>query len=247
VVEQSEVTAASPDQRARPPAVERYWAQVGGGAGIGFVIMGLLATFAYPQPPRIDSAPATILRWARGHRAGIYVGMLMGIFASFLFLWFVAALRRRLATTGNEFLGSVVYGTGIAYAVFVALGSLPAATLVFMDGQPGRLTAGNVARLLLDLYQVFYAPATGLIGVLFVAVGLAALTTSAFPRWLGWVAIVMGALCFLETVPILVNSSYHPGGWQVLGWAGAVGSLLVIVPVCVIMLRSSGERRYAGR
>ena len=147
----------------------------------------------------------------------------------------------------------MVYGSGIAYAVFVALGSLPAATLVFMDGQPGRLTNGNVVRLLLDLYQILYAPATGLIGMLFLAVGLAALTTGAFPRWLGWVAIIMGAICLIEVIPILINSSYHPGGWQVLGWAGAVGSLLVIIPVCVVMLRagdsthSAGERRYAER
>jgi hypothetical protein len=214
---------------------------VGGWAGIGFVVLGLLATFAYPQPPRIDSRPAVILRWAHGHRTGIDVGMLLGVFASLLFVWFVAALRRRLDFRDNDFLGSVAYGAGIGYAVFVALGSLPAATLVFMDGQPGGIANGSVVRLLLDLYQVLYAPATGLIGVVFVAVGLAALGTMVFPKWLGWVAIVMGILCVIETVPIMINSSYHPGGWQVLGWATAVGSLLVIIPVCVVILRSADD------
>lgn len=237
--------SGSRDGGTTSPVGERSWALVGGWAGIGFVLLGLLATFAYPQPPRIDSPPRVILSWAHGHRTGIYLGMLMGVFASLLFLWFVACLRRRLDSTGNEFLGSVVYGSGIAYAVFVALGSLPAATLVFMDGQPGGLTTGSVVRLLLDLYQVLYAPATALIGVLFVALGLASLTTSVFPRWLGWLAIVMGGLCVIETVPILINSSYHPGGWQVVGWIAAVGSLLVIIPVCVVILRSAGEARPA--
>ena len=96
MVEQGELATATRDHGTRPPVVERHWAMLGGWAGIGFVLLGLLATFAYPQPPRIDSAPAVILRWAGGHRTGIYVGMLMGVFASLLFLWFVAALRRRI-------------------------------------------------------------------------------------------------------------------------------------------------------
>lgn len=215
----------------------RAEARIGAWTGIGFVLLGLLATFAYPQPPRIDSPAATILRWVHGHRAGIDLGMTMGVFASFLFVWFAAYLRRRLDGAGRPFLGDVVYGSGIAYAVLIALGSLPAATLVFMDGQPGGVGDASVTRLLLDLYQVLYAPATGLIGVLFLAVGLAALGTGTFSRWLAWLAVVMGILCAIETVPIIVNSTYHPGGWQVLGWLTAVGSLLVIVPMGVEILR----------
>lgn len=216
------------------------WALVGGWTGIGFVVLGLMATFLYPQPPRIDSAPTVILRWAQQNRTGIAAGMLMGVFASFLFVWFAAYMQRRLAGAGNDFLGSVAFGSGIAYAAFVALGSLPAATLVFMDGQPGGINDGDVVRLLLDLYQILYAPATGLIGVFFLAVGLAAVSVGVFSRWVGWITIAMGLLCLVETVPIVVNSSYHPGGWAVIGWGTAVGSLLVPLILCVeILLRSS--------
>ena len=212
-------------------------ALVGGWTGIGFVVLGLLATFLYPQPPRIDSAPATILRWAHQHRTGIATGMILGVFASLLFIWFAVYVRQRLASGGNDFLGAVAYGSGIAYAVFVALGSLPAATLVFMDGQPGRITDGNVTRLLLDLYQILYAPATGLIAVFLLAVGVAAIATNVFSSWLGWLTVVMGVLCGVETVPTMINSSYHPGGWAVLGWGTAVGSLVVLLIICVEILR----------
>jgi Domain of unknown function (DUF4386) len=215
----------------------RAEARVGAWAGIGFVVLGLMATFLYPQPPRLDSAPAAILRWAHEHRAGIAAGMILGVFAALLFIWFAVYLQRRLAGAGHDFLGSVVYGSGIAYAVFVALGSLPAATLVFMQGQRGGLTDGDVIRLLRDLYQILYAPATGLIGVLFLAVGAAAVDAGVFSRWLGWLTIVMGMLCLVETVPIMINSSYHPGGWAVMGWGTAVGSLLIPVILCVEILR----------
>ena len=212
-------------------------ALIGASTGTGFVVLGLLATFLYPQPPRIDSAPSVILRWAHQHRVGIAAGMILGVFASFLFVWFVAYLQRRLVAEREAFLGSVAYGSGIAYAAFVALGSLPAATLVFMDGQPGGITDGNVVRLLLDLYQILYAPATGLIGVFFVAVGIASLANQLFSRWLTWLTVVMGGLCLIETVPIMINSSYHPGGWAVIGWATAVGSLLVVLAMSVEILR----------
>lgn len=212
-------------------------ALVGAWTGVGFVVLGLLATFLYPQPPRIDSAPTAILGWAHQNRTGIAAGMILGVFASLLFIWFAVYIRQRLASTGNDFLGAVAYGSGIAYAVFVALGSLPAATLVFMDGQPGRITDGNVTRLLLDLYQILYAPATGLIAVFFLAVGAVAVATKVFSSWLGWLTIVMGVLCGVETVPTMINSTYHPGGWAVLGWGTAVGSLVVLLIICVEILR----------
>lgn len=212
-------------------------ALIGAWAGLGFAVLGLLATFLYPQPPRIDSAPVTILRWAHEHRAGIAAGMIMGVFASLLFIWFAVYIHRRMTDAGGAFLAGVAYGSGIAYAAFVALGSLPAATLVFMEGQRGGLTDGDTVRLLLDLYQILYAPATALIAVFFVAVGLSALNNGVFSRGLGWLTIVMGVLCAVETVPIMINSSYHPGGWAAVGWVSAVGSLIVPVIMCIEILR----------
>lgn len=218
-------------------------ALIGALAGIGFVLFGLMGTFLYPQPPRIDSASGVILRWVHSHRSGIAAGMIVSVFAALLFVWFAVYMQRRLVAAGEDFLGSVAYGSGIAYAAFVALGALPAATLVFMDGQRGGLSDGDVVRLLLNLYQILYAPATGLIAVFFVAVGLAALWSGVFSKWLAWATLVMAAICLVEVVPIMINSSYHPGPWAVLGWAGAVGSLLVPLAMCIEILRGSTRRQ----
>lgn len=217
-------------------------ALVGAVAGIGFVLFGLMGTFLYKQPPRIDSAPDVILRWAHQNQSGIAAGMIVSVFAALLFVWFAAYMQRRLVAAGEDFLGSVAYGSGISYAAFVALGALPAATLVFMDRQRGGITDGDLVRLLLDLYQILYAPATGLIGVFFIAVGLAALWRGVFSKWLAWATLVMAGICVLEVVPIMVNSSYHPGPWAVVGWAGAVGSLLVPLVMCIEILRGSARQ-----
>src|ERR1700730_6483866 len=151
------------------------WAMVGGWTGIGFVVTALLASFLYKQPPSLDLPPRVILEWAHQWRTGLSVAMIMGVFASLLFFLFAAYMHRRLADAGEDFLGSVAYGSGILYAAFVGLTSLPPATLVFMDRQPGGITDGNVVRLLIDLSQIIYAPGTGLIGVFLLAVGMATL------------------------------------------------------------------------
>ena len=235
MLEEAEVTAAQ-----IPVATtgsERTWARLGAWSGIAFMVLGLLATFLYTQPPRIDSAPATMLRWAHTHRAGIDAGMILAVFGSAVIIPFVVALRRRLAATGNDFLGSVAYGTGLGYALMVGLGALPLATLIFMDGQPGGITDGNMVRFLVDSYQIIYAPATVMVGALLVSAGWAALRSDVFATWVGWVAIVIGIVCAVETVPIMINSSYHPGPWAVIGWTDAVGSLLVILVLCIEILR----------
>lgn len=218
---------------------ERTWELVGALSGIGFMLLGLGATFLYTQPPRIDSPPATMLRWAHTHRAGIAAGMILAVFASALFMPFAVELKRRLDRTGDDFLGSVALAAGIGYALAVALGALPLATLVFMDGQPGGITDGNMVRFLVDSYQIIYAPATVLIGLLLVVAGWAALRTpkKVFAAWIAWFSIAMGVVSAVETVPVMINSSFHPGPWRVVGWTAAVGSLLAVLLLCVDILR----------
>ena len=209
----------------------------GGLSGIGFMLLGLGATFLYTQPPRIDSTPAIMLRWAHTHRAGIDAGMILQVFAAAAFIPFAVELKRRLVKTGDDFLASVAYAGGIGYAVAIGLGALPLATLIFMDGQPGGITDGNMVRFLVDSYQLIYAPATVLIGLLLVTTGWAALRTKVFPTWIGWYSIALGVLSAVETVPIMINSSFHPGPWRVVGWTATVGSLLAVLLMCIDILR----------
>jgi hypothetical protein len=211
-------------------------AKVGGWAGIGFVVSAWSASFLYVQPPRIDSSPRVILEWAHKYRATISIGMVMGIFASLLFVLFVTSIHRRLADAGEDFLGSVVYGSGILYVAFSSLATIPWAMLVMMDRQPGGVTDGNVPRLLLDLGQIIYAPGTGLIGLFFLTVGAAAVRAGVFSRWVGWTAIVMGLLDVAYIIPSVVNTGWHIG-WGVLLYASGPGLTIVVLILCIQILR----------
>jgi hypothetical protein len=209
---------------------------VGAWAGIGFVLSAWCASFLYEQPPRIDSRPGVILDWAHQYRVTISIGMVMGLVGSLLFLLFATGLQRRLADAGEDFLGSVVYGSGVLYVAFSGLATIPWAMLVMMDRQPGGVTNDNVPRLLMDLGQIIYAPGTGLIGLFFLAVGVAALRAGVFSRWVGWLAILMGVLDVVYIVPSVVNTGWHIG-WGVLLYVSGPGLTVVVLILCIQVLR----------
>src|ERR1700676_4794745 len=137
---------------------ERTWERIGAFAGVAFVVLMLLATFLYPQQPRIDSSPAKTLAWIHGHRTGIQTGMILGVFAAGLFVWFAAHLRHVLtrAEGGAERLAPLVFGSGVAVAVMGLVATFPTALLAFMDAQPGGIQDANIVRMLGDLNQVIF-------------------------------------------------------------------------------------------
>jgi hypothetical protein len=163
--------------------------------------------------------------------------MVLGVFASLLLVWFVAHLRNLLDRAGAEALSSVVYGSGMALVAVFALGTVPVATLVFMDGQPGGIGDGALARLLIDLNQTLFAPAAGLAALVLFAAGIAMVSTKVLSPAVGWVAIVVAALDAIEVITSLTFSSYHAGPWTVIGWAAYLGLLVVILLISIAMVR----------
>ncbi len=61
-------------------------------AGVAFVVLDLVAGFIYPQVPASDSRAVVTLGWVHDHRIAIQAGMIIALFASAIFLWFVGHL-----------------------------------------------------------------------------------------------------------------------------------------------------------
>jgi len=57
---------------------------------------------------------------------------------------------------------------------------------------------------------------------------------------LGWAAIVVGALDAVEVAPALTFSTYHAGGWTVVGWTSFLGLFAVVLVLSALMLRRTG-------
>ena len=220
---------------------ERNWERIGAFAGIAAVVLSILATFLYPQEPRIDSSAATTLAWVHAHRTGIQAGMILGIFAAGIFLWFVGHLRHELnrAEQGSEMLSPMVFGSGVAVAVFAALGALPVALLAFMDAQPGGLQDTTVVRMLADLGQVLYGIGVVMTAVFACAIGVAVLRKELAGAWLGWLCLVVAALNAIAVVTSLSFSTYHGAAWGVPGWGAYLGFLVLVLGLAITMLRGA--------
>jgi hypothetical protein len=213
---------------------ERTWDRLGALTGLGFIVLTLLATFLYPQQPRVDSAPAVTLAWVHNHRSGIQTGMVLGLFGAALLLWFVGHLRHVMK---SERLTPIVFGSGIGIAVLSAIAALPIGLLAFMDAQ-GSVTTGDVVRMLGDLNIVLFAVIAAITMVFLIAIGSAILQGELAGRWLGWVSLVAAALNAITVVTAMTFSTYHGAAWAIPGWGAFIGALFVVVVVSVSLLRT---------
>ena len=220
---------------------ERRWDRIGAFAGIAYVVLSILATFMYPQEPRIDSSAATTLAWVHNHRTGIQAGMILGVFAAGVFVWFIGHLRHVLHRTegGAETLSPIVFGSGIAVAVFAALGAVPVALLAFLDAQPGGLQDGSIVRMLADLGVVLYGVGVVMTAVFACSVAVAILRREMGGAWLGWLSLLVAALNAIAVVTSLTFSTYHGAAWGVPGWGAYLGFLVVVLAVAITMLRGA--------
>jgi hypothetical protein len=230
---------------------ERTLERVGALTGVVFVILSLLAGFLYPQQPRVDSAPAVTLAWVHAHRVALQSGMILGMFAAALLIWFVGHLRHVLdrAEGGAESLSPIVFGSGIAVAVMAAIATLPTALLAFMDAQPGGIQDGTLVRMLGDLNIVLFALSAAMTAVFLAAAGMAMVRKEMVAPWVGWLAIIV-ALFNAICVPFGATfSTYHGKAWDAVAWVAYLGFLLVILVSSLAMLTGRGARtgQVAGR
>ena len=224
---------------------DRRLETVGAATGAAFAVLELLAGFIYPQQPRVDGPPAMTVAWAHTHRVALQTGMIFGLVAAALLVWFAGYLysRMRRVEPGGTTVGPMVLGGGVAAAVAAAVAAMPIALLAFMVGQPAGIPDPTVVRLLADVNTVLYGASAVLTGVFLVAVGLAVLRAElAAPRWLGWVSLVVAACNAVTVWVVLTFTTYHGRSWNVVAFGAYIGLVFVMLALSVSMLRRRGDR-----
>jgi hypothetical protein len=209
-------------------------------AGITFVVLDMLAGFLYPQQPPSDSRPAVLLSWVHGHRVAIQAGMVLALFASAIFLWFVGHLKNCLsdAVDGTRSLAPMVFGAGIAFALSNAIGTVPNALLAFLDSQHQGLSDATVIRMLADLNTVLFSLDAVMTVIFMLALGLALLRGDLnAPKSLGWLCLVVAVANIVTTWLAVTFSTYHGKGWNALGFGSYIGLLVIVLILSIALLR----------
>jgi hypothetical protein len=159
------------------------------------------------------------------------VGTALVGFAAVPLLFFAGALRNLLREAGGprETLSLVGFGGAVLLAGGLAVGATINFALVdFADDiDPVAVQAINAIN-----YDYFFPFIAGMAAFL-LATGISAVRSRALPRWLSWVAIVLGVICFAGPV----------------GFAGVLGGLLWILVTSIVLMiraRSAGTAAATG-
>ena len=160
-------------------------------AGVVFTAVFAAGFLISGETPDTDATGEEVLKHYEDD-AKILVGFLMLMLASLLFMIFAGVLRRHLATSGPDWLASVVFGGAVVYVVGLSVFAMSQFALV--EAADNKQAA--VAETLNVIDNANFAPAGfGLIIILF-ASAWHVLASRSLPVWLGWTALALGVLGF---------------------------------------------------
>jgi hypothetical protein len=165
--------------------------------------------------PNSDASGAKVISFFHSHRSEEMTSNFLGGAAAAFLLFFASALRVHLRR-GADGLAALGFGGGILAAgggaIFSSLG------LALAD-VPTKLDASSAQALNVLSNDFFFPFAVGL-SAFMIGNGLAIVRSRALPRWLGWVAFVIGLV------------SFSPAGFvaffAVMVWTVIVGVLLYV-------------------
>ena len=175
----------------------RAWSNLG---GIVFAVLAVVgAVFLYDGPQA--SSPAKMTAWysSSGNRDHINIGWVLVGVALLSLIWFVAAVRERIAAaeradgSGGSFLSTLVTVGG---TVFVAAGvcqiGIASGIKTMSDDTYHHQVYGGLIHAAGDAsYMILAGSGVAMASMIF-AVAAAAFSYGLLPRWAGWFGVVAG-------------------------------------------------------
>ena len=207
----AQATAQGAGSREMVTQVER-WAPV---SGIVFVLFMFVGTFFVADVPNPDSSAQEISGYLTdsGNHTRNIIGAYIWVVGGLLFLWFLTGLRSvlRVAEGGMGTLSNLAFGAGIVYTAVWMVSAVTFAAVAYAV-EFGDATVRNLdlVRVLPQLAWMLVLLPAGFAGLFLVlTASVLIFRTGVFPRWLGWLGIVVViALLFdvlyVNIVPYLV-------------------------------------------
>ena len=223
---------------------DRRLAMCGAATGMAFAVLELLAGFIYPQQPRVDGPPMATLAWAAAHKTALQTGMIFGLLAAGLLVWFAGYLysQTRPVQRGGATVAPMMLGGGVAAAVVVSIAAVPLALLAFMVGQTPGIPDPTVVRLLGDLNTVLFAASATMTGVFLFAIGVAILRNELnAPRWLGRLSLLAAAFNGVTVWEVITFTTYHGKWWNIVAFGAYIGFVIVVASLSITMLRGGSD------
>ena len=201
------------------------WARWWPISGILFVVLWLVLFFALDEDPGDSDAEIGAFLADSSDRAYEIASLFVVLASTLFFVWFLTALRERLAQAEGRAgpLTATAFGAGLAAAVLwligVVLFTAVAATAEFDDEF---VADPNLWRAMESAGYMTWFGGTTIASLLVFATSILILRTGFVPRWLGWLGILVGATMLVAFffIPFLVF----------LGWLLLISLMLIWHP-----------------
>ncbi|HEX6249068.1 MAG TPA: hypothetical protein VFZ64_14445 [Nocardioidaceae bacterium] len=189
---------------------QRHELRWGGFAGLGFLVLAVLAALLPGVPPRVTATQDSIASYVADGRSQMLLAALLYATAAGLLIWFGAAFaeaireREERSDVHLALLAGVVLIGAALFMYGAALG-----VLAYGAGLRDLATTVGLFQGLMVLNALLgFAAALPL-----TAAGIGVLRTHLMPDWLGYVGLAAAAVSVLAGFSIFVDSGiYAPGG-----------------------------------
>ena len=211
------------------------WKQLGGAAGLGYVLVAVGAASLTGEPPAPGASSAEVRDFVLANRTELMTqGWLYGLGAA-LMLWFAFAVRQVLREAAAErHLGDLFF---VGTAAIAALLVVAMAIQIVVAMSAAHLTAGAVRVVGVDFGLILLGLAGFIVATTAVAYAMCVLTDGALPRWTGWLALVAAAVNLAGTLGIFVHGGPFSIEGVVTAWLPGLSVVLWYLGVAVAMLR----------
>jgi hypothetical protein len=184
--------------------------------GVAFIAVLIIGFLVVGEPPDVKDPPQKIIDHYVDNKDSVQIGVLLQMVAAALLLFFVGYLRKVLRAAPGE--GGMLPAVALAGATVMATGAAIDGTISFVlaesvdDIQPAAVQA------LQAIWDNDWPPIALGASVLLLASGLSIALYGSLPRWLGWVAVVLGVV-----------------GLTPIGFAAFLGGAVWILIVSVLL------------
>jgi len=180
----------------RPGTGFPRWAALSGAVYVLLFVIGTITLFSGTKGG--DDPPATVIKYYSdsGHRDKINVGWIIVSLSIFFLLWFIAALRRTVSTGDRDgILTTIVTIGGSIYAALALVAvALEAGIKTMSDDTYRHQVFPELIHAADDAGWVIHAGGAAGLAAMIIAASYAFMARGTWPKWAGWVGIVVGIL-----------------------------------------------------
>ncbi|MGO9247293.1 MAG: hypothetical protein ACLQQB_10305 [Solirubrobacteraceae bacterium] len=204
------------------------WSKLAPLTGVLFAVLAVAAVVTNnSESPEAKAGPVKVVAYYTAHRSEVQTSAILFGLAFLVLVLFAGALRAYLRrTAAAEGLGALV----LAGAILMAAGALTGTGIEYGLAHNIHSLGLQEARTLNFIGQELFLPVLAGGFVFGICAGLAILRGAALPKWLGWVAIVIG-------IATLIPPSSFPALFAFLVWS---------IVVAILMYMRTGVPASAG-